>query len=200
MQAYLICPVRLCSDIEHSQIGRVVEWLEERQGYDVFWPLRDNDEGGTEEEIIQANLMAIRAASIVLVWWHPQSEGSRFDLGAAMVLHKPIHLLNAHAVAATKDKSFTNLVLQGPQLFIELPPELQFPLPRWSTEFAEFVAALKPRMVEGLDTYGDGSFERPAGELVGELAEELIDIVGWALPLYVRMKALAKVLPPSEGA
>lgn len=53
-----------------------------------------------------------------------------------------------------------------------------------------FVARLRKRRVAGATTYGDASFERPAAELVDEAMEELEDVCGWSLLLWVRLDRL----------
>ncbi|MBK8977644.1 MAG: hypothetical protein IPM29_17175 [Planctomycetes bacterium] len=53
-----------------------------------------------------------------------------------------------------------------------------------------FVARLRARLVVGAATYGDSSFQRAAPELVDEVQQELEDVCGWALILWVRLERL----------
>ncbi len=63
--------------------------------------------------------------------------------------------------------------------------------PRWHTEWPKFEEALREKLQRGFEEYGDESFERPPGELLGELAEEALDLAGWGMMLWVRCRALA---------
>ena len=49
------------------------------------------------------------------------------------------------------------------------------------------VARLRQRLVEGAATYGGVSFTRPAAELVDEIQQELEDVCGWSLLLWIRL-------------
>lgn len=40
---------------------------------------------------------------------------------------------------------------------------------------------LLPRLVQGRRDYGDASFHRPLSELLDEIDEELLDVMGWAV-------------------
>jgi hypothetical protein len=53
-----------------------------------------------------------------------------------------------------------------------------------------FVGRLRARLVAGAATYGDASFQRPAAALVDEIQQELEDVCGWALILWVRLERL----------
>lgn len=52
--------------------------------------------------------------------------------------------------------------------------------------FEDFVKAVTAKMERGRAQYGDGSWYRPKHELVGELQEEAVDLVGWGAILYAR--------------
>lgn len=72
----------------------------------------------------------------------------------------------------------------------------------WPAEWPAFVQAVEARLEAGAAAYGDRSFERPAGELVGEIAEELEDVAGWAFVLWCRMESLKRRLQtgdPTDG-
>jgi len=53
-----------------------------------------------------------------------------------------------------------------------------------------FVERLRARLVAGAKTYGDVSFTRPAAELLDELRQELEDVCGWGLILWLRLERL----------
>lgn len=53
-----------------------------------------------------------------------------------------------------------------------------------------FVSRLRTRLAAGAVTYGDTSFTRPAGGLVDEVMQELEDVAGWSLLLWVRLDRL----------
>ncbi|MBK8980649.1 MAG: hypothetical protein IPM29_32505 [Planctomycetes bacterium] len=55
-----------------------------------------------------------------------------------------------------------------------------------------FVARLRSRLEAGAATYGDASFERPEVDLVDEVQQELEDVCGWALILWVRLERLRR--------
>jgi hypothetical protein len=53
-----------------------------------------------------------------------------------------------------------------------------------------FVQRLRARLIAGAATYGDRSFTRPAAELVEEVQQELEDVCGWSLLLWIRLDRL----------
>ncbi len=53
-----------------------------------------------------------------------------------------------------------------------------------------FVERLRARLVAGAATYGNTSFTRPAAELVDEVQQELEDVCGWSLLLWIRLDRL----------
>ncbi len=55
---------------------------------------------------------------------------------------------------------------------------------------AEFFELLEARLEQGAIEYGDRSFSAEATKLIDEINEELIDIVGWAVPLHARLRAI----------
>jgi hypothetical protein len=59
-------------------------------------------------------------------------------------------------------------------------------------DVARFVARLRARLATGATTYGDVSFSRPAAELVDEVQQELEDVCGWSLILWLRLERLRK--------
>ena len=63
--------------------------------------------------------------------------------------------------------------------------------------FDAFVSAVASRLCAGEREYGNRSFARPPVELVGEIAEELEDVAGWAYILWRRLRELRAAL--AEG-
>ena len=61
------------------------------------------------------------------------------------------------------------------------------------------VARLRTRLVAGAAPYRDTSFARPAAELVGEIQEELEDIWGWSLLLWMRLERLRGAVEHLDG-
>lgn len=92
---YIICPVRVASESQSSEILRYVLKLETER-YEVFYPLRDApQESETGLEIVQTELEAIRKADEVHIFWDVNSKGSHFDLGMAIALRKPLRLISS---------------------------------------------------------------------------------------------------------
>jgi nucleoside 2-deoxyribosyltransferase len=108
MRVFLICPVRDADTAERLGIAQYVARLE-CAGVAVHWPARDTDQQDAHGlAICVTNAAAIERADEVHVWWSDASEGSRFDLGMAFALRKPVRL--ARPVAATPGKSFANVL------------------------------------------------------------------------------------------
>ena len=61
-----------------------------------------------------------------------------------------------------------------------------------------FVARLRTRLEAGAATYGDRSFTRPAAELVDEIQQELEDVCGWSLLLWIRLERLRGAVERTE--
>jgi len=53
-----------------------------------------------------------------------------------------------------------------------------------------FVARLRARLAVGAVEYGNSSFTRPAAELVDEVQQEIEDVCGWSLLLWIRLEQL----------
>lgn len=64
------------------------------------------------------------------------------------------------------------------------------PLGPLDAHIDRFVARLRTRLEVGAATYGDISFTRPAAELVEEIQQELEDVCGWSLLLWIRLERL----------
>jgi hypothetical protein len=57
---------------------------------------------------------------------------------------------------------------------------------------------VRDRLLVGADLYGDISFTRPPNELLKEVAEELLDVTGWAFILWTRIQELESRLKEPE--
>jgi hypothetical protein len=57
--------------------------------------------------------------------------------------------------------------------------------------FDAFARAVRKRLAAGRESYHDESFARPPSELLGEVAEELLDVCGWAYVTWHRVQQLA---------
>jgi hypothetical protein len=53
-----------------------------------------------------------------------------------------------------------------------------------------FVIALRGRLDAGAQQYGDRSFTRPLVEVIGEIEQELLDVSGWSVIAWSRLRAL----------
>jgi hypothetical protein len=61
-----------------------------------------------------------------------------------------------------------------------------------------FTGRLRQRLEQGARDYGDISFTRPAVELVDEIQQELEDVCGWGLILWLRLDRLRSHLEHIE--
>lgn len=55
-------------------------------------------------------------------------------------------------------------------------------------EYPAFVDAVSQRLEKGREAYGDTSFDKPIGELLGELEQECLDLAGWGFALWSRLQ------------
>lgn len=60
--------------------------------------------------------------------------------------------------------------------------------------FKQFVKELDNKMKVGYNEYGDKSFSRSPVELIQELEQEVIDISGWGMILYVRLEEMKRAI------
>jgi len=109
MNIFLISPVKLANDDNTGVIRKLVSNLE-ADGHKVHWPLRDTKQDAKAIDICRENVAAMRKAHIIYIYFMPGSAGSKFDLGAAFAMGKPIYIVND--VQPTEEKSFENLLLQ----------------------------------------------------------------------------------------
>ena len=64
--------------------------------------------------------------------------------------------------------------------------------PKFQSVFPEFTERLHARMEKGFLEYGDASFDRTVGDLLTEIEEEVLDICGWSVILYSKIKEMRK--------
>lgn len=60
----------------------------------------------------------------------------------------------------------------------------------------QFAETLHKRLEAGEREYGDASFSKAPTALIGEIAEELLDVCGWAFVLWVRLQRLQVAAEP----
>jgi hypothetical protein len=63
-----------------------------------------------------------------------------------------------------------------------------------------FMGRVEKRLEIGKEAYGDKSFTRPAGELVGEIEAELLDLCGWSFILWCRLRKIKQALGEEHGS
>jgi hypothetical protein len=76
--------------------------------------------------------------------------------------------------------------------------------PRLLQELAGLVAIpqvtadVARRLEAGAREYGDASLSKPHGELLQEVYEEFLDVIGWSLILLARMRTEPTTVPERE--
>lgn len=110
MKIFVICPVRNADPVQTERIATYVV-QQGSLGHTVYWPARDTNQEGTGLAICRQNLAAMSAADEVHIYFDPNSQGSVFDLGAAMALGKRIVMINREDFQKTPGKSFQNVVI-----------------------------------------------------------------------------------------
>ena len=56
--------------------------------------------------------------------------------------------------------------------------------------FIKFLQQVEAKMDRGRTEYGDKSFYKPDGILLGDIQEELIDVCGWSIILWTKIEKL----------
>lgn len=64
--------------------------------------------------------------------------------------------------------------------------------------YGAFSAAIASRLAQGAQAYGDRSFSRDLGSLLGEIEQEILDIAGWSYILWVRIHTIRAQVDPSH--
>lgn len=111
---YLICPVRNATDEDRRFADEYVAKLE-GAGITVHYPPRDVDQAddGIGFALNAEHRRAMFACREVHVVWDPNSSGSRFDLGMAMMLqkHRDVPIVLARPVKKTPRRSYGNILM-----------------------------------------------------------------------------------------
>ncbi len=117
---FVICPVREIEKDEKQFLDDYVSKLES-QGHKVHYPPRGdtNQDDPVGLRICSDNREAIKKSDEVHVYWSERSEGTRFDLGMAFSVGKPIVLINRNGVESTPHKSFQNVLLELDSKYME---------------------------------------------------------------------------------
>lgn len=66
--------------------------------------------------------------------------------------------------------------------------------------YAAFERRLRERFEAGAREYGERSWTRTPDELLGEIEEELLDVAGWAIILYDRLRRAREALASLRDA
>ncbi len=68
------------------------------------------------------------------------------------------------------------------------------------TQFPDFIRQVRGRLDQGRREYGDSSLQRSPADLLGELAEECLDIAGWGFILWARIERILSAMPSGVRA
>lgn len=117
-KVFVICPVRNVSEETNNKIAAYVAKLES-EGYELYWPRRDNPHQNTDNigiEICEYNRKRMLAADEIHIWYDKGSTGSIFDIGMFFAFvhvgdFKKFVIINREDVASTPGKSFENVIL-----------------------------------------------------------------------------------------
>ena len=91
----------------------------EKEGYEVYWPARDNPYQNTDKigiQIITFNRHKMLLAEEIHIWYDKKSTGSVFDIGMFWALvnigsFKKFVIINREETKPTPHKSFENVIL-----------------------------------------------------------------------------------------
>ncbi|MEM9067138.1 MAG: hypothetical protein AAGE52_01490 [Myxococcota bacterium] len=64
----------------------------------------------------------------------------------------------------------------------------------WRPGFDRFAARVRARLEAGEREYGNSALTKPDGVLLGEIQEELEDVMGWTSWLWMRMEQMRALL------
>ncbi len=101
-----------------NTIGKYVSGLE-NDGYDVYWPARDNPHQKTDKNgvaICEHNRKKMLMADEIHIWYDKNSIGSVFDIGMFFAFSgtnnfKKFVIINRNDIKPTSYKSFENVIL-----------------------------------------------------------------------------------------
>ena len=74
-------------------------------------------------------------------------------------------------------------------------PQGPYSEPKWKKHWLQFELVMSRRLSQGHTEYGDQSFDRSVTDLMGEIEEELLDVVGWGYIMWCRLQELKGRLP-----
>jgi len=112
MKIFLICPVTVSTPQQKGKMNNYVEMLE-REGHKVHFPPRDtNQDDDIGYQIMIENTDAIRDADEVHIFWDKNSVGSKFDMGAAFILKKPLVIVNPEDIEPKVGKAWENIIAE----------------------------------------------------------------------------------------
>jgi len=83
---YILCPVSMANDKIREELQSYVSFMED-QGFEVYYPARDTEQGATPMEICRQNFKAIREADRVDIFYSDKSLGSHLDIGCLVEEH-----------------------------------------------------------------------------------------------------------------
>jgi hypothetical protein len=61
-------------------------------------------------------------------------------------------------------------------------------VPGLREDWLEFVSLVEHRLEQGAVEYGDSTMRRPAPEVLDEVEEELLDVMGWSFFAWLRIR------------
>ena len=76
----------------------------------------------------------------------------------------------------------------------EAQQETNTPEGHWASVWPRFSEAVQAKLAAGHREYGDGSFDRPLGELLTELKAEAVDLAGWGLIVFAAIEQMERKL------
>ena len=107
MKIFIICSVRGATSDYKRTLEEYTESLE-LNGHTVHLPHRDTNQKGTSLEICTQNMLAIKDADEVHIFYETDSQGAHFDLGVSFGLGKKIVVVQSQPL--TDGKSFQNMI------------------------------------------------------------------------------------------
>lgn len=95
VRGYLICPVRSASTEDIKRIIKAEEFIKSRwPDLILFNPLTFEYNSYEEPYINYVNLLQMKRADIVFIYYKEKSTGVHFDLGMAYTLNKCVYRIN----------------------------------------------------------------------------------------------------------
>jgi len=69
------------------------------------------------------------------------------------------------------------------------------PKGKWNKIWPDFETALKSKLRGGYQEYGDTSFKMHGTDILDELEEECLDLAGWGLILFAKIREMKRRMP-----